>query len=371
MNKFYLLFFAFLFLSLFNGKAQTTSTYSTAATYTWTCPTGVTSVTVECFGAGGCGSARTNSGQNAGGGGGAYASSVIAVTAGTNYTVVVGAGGTSGGTNNGGNSTFNTNVVVAAGGTGLANGVAVGGAGGLASASTGTIKFNGGTGGAPGGGTSGGGGGGAGSSGVGGAGNIPSVGTGGAGATDNIDGSGGTGVSGNSVGGSGNGYGGGGAGGSRSTSGSRNGGNGADGAVLITYVCPVVAGGSYTVGGASPNYATLTAAFAAINCGGLAGDVNLVLQTGYTSASETFPIATPTNTGTYSVTVYPGVSGLSITSANTAETINFDGSDNIIFDGRVNQAGALDLIIENTSTGGVAIQFIDDATYNTIKYCTV
>src|SRR6185312_15367185 len=75
--------------------------------------------------------------------------------------------------------------------------------------------------------------------------------------------------------------------------------------------------------------------------------------------------------GTYSVTVYPGVSGLSITSANTAETINFDGSDNIIFDGRVNQAGALDLIIENTSTGGVAIQFIDDATYNTIKYCTV
>lgn len=476
MIKKVFLFLTFIFfLGLSIGNAQTVQTYNSAGSNTWTCPVGVTSVTVECFGAGGCGSARTNSGQNAGGGGGAYASSVIAVTAGTNYNVTVGAGGTSAGTNNGGNSSFNAVSVVAAGGTGLANGVATGAAGGLASASTGTIKFNGGTGGNSGGGNSGAGGGGAGSGGAGSnaVGNVA-----GASVADNIDGTGGTGVSGNSAGNSGNSYGGGGAGGSRSSNGNRNGGNGADGAVILTYCSPMsittqpasVAGlcsgsntsfnvvisgvpttyqwqrdpntgtfaditsagfdagvtysnyntatlnltgatsalnnykyrcvitaatpcsqtlttdglatltfvvaaplnGTYTIGGASsPSYASLTAAFAAMSCGGITGNVNLVLQSGYVSTVETFPLVVYPNATSYSITIYPAVTGLSITSANTNETINFDGADNYIIDGRVNQAGAMDLIVENTTTTGVAIQFINDASYNIIKYCNV
>jgi hypothetical protein len=224
-----------IFSALSIGNAQTTQIFNTAGANTWTCPAGVTTVTVECFGAGGCGSSRTNSGQNGGGGGGAYASSIIAVTAGTVYNLTVGAGGTSGGTNNGGNTSFNVASVVALGGTGLANGVAAGGAGGLAAGSTGTTKFNGGVGGTSGGGNSGGGGGGAGSTGAGGAGGAPTAGTG---TLDNIGGSGGTGVSGNSNGQIGNSYGGGGSGASRSSNGNKTGGSGADGAVVLTYCQP-------------------------------------------------------------------------------------------------------------------------------------
>lgn len=76
--------------------------YTTAGTYTWQCPTGVTKVSVVAVGGGGGG----------GGGGGALAyKNNISVTAGSNYTVVVGAGGTGGNTagspgGNGGSSSF-------------------------------------------------------------------------------------------------------------------------------------------------------------------------------------------------------------------------------------------------------------------------
>lgn len=67
-----------------------TVTYTTAGTYTWTVPTGVTSICVLCVGPGGaCGA-----GQSGGGGGGALAyANAISVTPGANYTVVVGSSG--------------------------------------------------------------------------------------------------------------------------------------------------------------------------------------------------------------------------------------------------------------------------------------
>jgi len=85
--------------------APQTDSYSTGGTYTWTCPAGVTSVTLECWGAGGGGSTRTTTGSGGGGGGGAYSKrNTIPVTPGTGYTVTVGSGG--GPVNNGGDSTF-------------------------------------------------------------------------------------------------------------------------------------------------------------------------------------------------------------------------------------------------------------------------
>lgn len=88
--------------------------YNTANTFT--VPPGVTSITVECEGAGaggGTGAAITTGG---GGGGGAYASSVLAVTPGNTHAVVVGAAGAAAG--DGGLSSFGTGPLVrAAGGT--------------------------------------------------------------------------------------------------------------------------------------------------------------------------------------------------------------------------------------------------------------
>jgi uncharacterized repeat protein (TIGR02543 family) len=135
-------------------------TNSTAGTFTWTAPTNVYSVQVQCWGGGGAGGggATTGSGssrsEGGGGGGGAYASNTISVIPGNNYTIVVGAGATSTGNTytTAGNSTFASTLVVAAGGgngQGFSTGSTqsgTGGAAGLASASTGAVTFSGGAG---------------------------------------------------------------------------------------------------------------------------------------------------------------------------------------------------------------------------------
>lgn len=102
---------------------------------TWTCPTGVTNVSVECWGGGGAGGSVTNVGSGTsssstvggGGAGGAYAIKTnITVIPGNSYTVTVGAGGTppalppaDGAQGNGGDSWFiDTVTVLAKGGEG-------------------------------------------------------------------------------------------------------------------------------------------------------------------------------------------------------------------------------------------------------------
>jgi hypothetical protein len=162
MKKIYIkcmgiLFFVF---QAFFGFSQNTNTYTTAGTYIWTCPAGVTSVQVDAWGGGGAGGGINTTGVNragGGGGGGAYAGSAsIAVTSGTTYTIVIGAGGAGSSGANGGtgaNSTFGSTLVVAAGGTGgtahtaAASTAMAGGAGGTTASSTGTTVFSGGGGG--------------------------------------------------------------------------------------------------------------------------------------------------------------------------------------------------------------------------------
>lgn len=97
--------------------AQGQQEYTTAGTYSWVAPAGVTSVSVVTVGGGG---GRTS--YNcvcegiAGGGGGALAyANNISVTPGTSYAVVVGSAGN---TSPGGTSSFiNTSTVAAGGGT--------------------------------------------------------------------------------------------------------------------------------------------------------------------------------------------------------------------------------------------------------------
>jgi hypothetical protein len=128
--------------------------------------------------------------------------------------------------------------------------------------------------------------------------------------------------------------------------------------------------GNYNVGTAG-TWTNLTSAFTAIAAGSVTGNINLILVTGYPAAAETYPIAASANNGTFTVSIYPGVAGLSITSGSATGTINLNGSSHYIIDGRVNLAGAENLIIANTNTAGYAIQFINDASFNTIQYCNV
>ncbi|MFT3911085.1 MAG: T9SS type A sorting domain-containing protein [Ferruginibacter sp.] len=140
-----------------------------------------------------------------------------------------------------------------------------------------------------------------------------------------------------------------------------------------------VAGGSIPIGPTAPaapaGYPSLTAAFAAINAGGLTGNIDLQLQSDYVSTVETFPItsATAGAGGGFTIKVYPTVTGLSITSSNATGTFNFNNAGNIIIDGRVNATGSTkDLVVSNTNPGtSYAIQFINDSRNNTVQYCTI
>jgi hypothetical protein len=123
--------FILAFCGLVNGLHAQSLTFNSSGTFI--VPPGVTSITVQAWGAGG-GSAGGGIGGRAGGGGGAFATKIIAVTPGTSYTVTVGSGGAPGST--GGNSSFGVEVIAVGGsnGSGL-----TGGNGGLASACTPTV----------------------------------------------------------------------------------------------------------------------------------------------------------------------------------------------------------------------------------------
>ena len=64
--------------------------FNIPGTYTFTVPSGVTSIRCRVVGAGGSGATGGGGGQATGGGGGGYAHGVFAVTPGTSYTVTVG-----------------------------------------------------------------------------------------------------------------------------------------------------------------------------------------------------------------------------------------------------------------------------------------
>jgi autotransporter-associated beta strand protein len=117
--------------------AIVTITNKVAGSYNWVCPSGVTSVQVECWGAGGGGAGGVTS-AGGGGAGGAYARTVsYAVTPGTNYYIQVGAAGTGGAAGNnpggaGGDSWFSNAVPAAVvlakgGGGGVAGSSSAGG----------------------------------------------------------------------------------------------------------------------------------------------------------------------------------------------------------------------------------------------------
>ena len=150
-----LLLFSLLLLSGI-GYSQTTQTY--IADGTFTVPAGVTTVSVQAWGAGGAGGGNaTTSDGGGGGGGGAYSvASALAVPSGT-HTVTVGLGGASnaGAAGNPGTDSWfmNSSTVLAKGGAGgnppVSGAGGIGGAGGAATPVVlGTTKFAGGNGGA-------------------------------------------------------------------------------------------------------------------------------------------------------------------------------------------------------------------------------
>lgn len=239
-NTSLILFFTLFLFAANNIESQIVETFTTSTT--WTCPQNITTITVECWGAGGGGGGTTTNNAKGGGGGagGAYAKKTLNVIPGNVYTVNVGNGGL-GSTNagvQGGASWFgSTSIVYAEGGAGGAapnGGTASGGIGSSAN-SIGDIVFSGGNGVNGTSTQSGGGGGGAGSNGIGGNANGTIAGTG----TSEFGGNGGTESTSGANGNLGQNYGGGGSGVFVNKNTDRSGGSGANGFVRITYSCNI------------------------------------------------------------------------------------------------------------------------------------
>jgi trimeric autotransporter adhesin len=141
-----------------------------------------------------------------------------------------------------------------------------------------------------------------------------------------------------------------------------------------TASCSLV--GTFSVG-PTGTYTSLTAALVALNANGLAGPVILQLQASYVSTVETFPVtinAIPCLSAVNTLTIRPetGATALAITSANTTATIDMNGGNYVTIDGRPGGTGVVkQLTIANTVTAGSAMRFINEASNNTLTYCTV
>jgi len=91
------------FIYTVGGTTYNGQVFTSQGTSTFTVPTGVSSITVEMWGAGGGGGGGAASAAGAAGGGGGYVISTHSVSAGENLTVYVGGGGAGGNYSSGGN----------------------------------------------------------------------------------------------------------------------------------------------------------------------------------------------------------------------------------------------------------------------------
>ncbi len=145
----------------------------------------------------------------------------------------------------------------------------------------------------------------------------------------------------------------------------------------------ILAGGTYEVGAGAPTYQKLTQVAADLNSRVVTGNLVFELRSDYDGTTgETFPIsfgAFSTSGGDWTVTVRPasGVTAkVTFGDPGTGNTLlNLDGVKRLTFDGRPGGTStAREWTIRNTRTAatvGPTIQFINDATNNTLTFLKI
>jgi hypothetical protein len=127
----------------------------------------------------------------------------------------------------------------------------------------------------------------------------------------------------------------------------------------------------------SSAYATLKAAFDAINGGTHQGEITIKINRSSSELASCVLNASGSGGAYYtSVNIYPTATGITVSGNFETPLIDLNGADNVTIDGRVNGTGdAKSLTISNTSTSATAgtstIRFIADASTNTVKYCNI
>jgi hypothetical protein len=129
---------------------------------------------------------------------------------------------------------------------------------------------------------------------------------------------------------------------------------------------PVTVTGS---NGANNTYSYLKSAFDAINANPDQSGMNIVITINVSTIETATASLTGQATNSWtSLTIYPTVTGLTVSGDFAGPVITLNGADNVTIDGRLNATGtASDMTI--TSSAGQAIYFQAGANSNTIKYC--
>ncbi|MCX6319656.1 MAG: hypothetical protein NTW29_20425 [Bacteroidetes bacterium] len=145
------------------------------------------------------------------------------------------------------------------------------------------------------------------------------------------------------------------------------------GPVINSYTLASALPTSITVGAAG-NYTTLTGAaglFADINAKYLSGNTTVTIldaTIAETGANALNAINYGCSGGPFTLTIKPNTGVTTVLSGSVAgPLINLNGADNVTFDGSNNGTSSKDMTISNTNTGGSTVQFINDATGNTVK----
>jgi len=141
----------------------------------------------------------------------------------------------------------------------------------------------------------------------------------------------------------------------------------------IEYTLPPVEVNA-TTGFENGFYSKLKEAFDAINAGTHTGNLTVKLNGSTTETATSILNANGSGSANYSkVLIYPTIADLSISGAISGSLIQLNGADSVTIDGRVNQSGAANLTVSNTSTANSArtIELINSAESNYIQFCNV
>lgn len=124
-------------------------------------------------------------------------------------------------------------------------------------------------------------------------------------------------------------------------------------------------------------YTTLKEAFDKINDGTWKGDLIIKFRGNTIETASAVLNSSGTGPSGYTnILIYPARLGVTVTGSLAAPLVDLNGSDHVTFDGRKDGTGTVSSItFSNTSTSAVAgtstIRLINDATSNTLRYCTL
>ncbi|MFZ4770629.1 MAG: beta strand repeat-containing protein, partial [Ferruginibacter sp.] len=121
------------------------------------------------------------------------------------------------------------------------------------------------------------------------------------------------------------------------------------------------------------DYITLKVAFDAVNAGTITGNIELKVIDNTTETASAVLNASGTGSANYTaISIYPTVTGKTISGNLASAMIQLVGADNVSIDGRLNRTGStVNLTINNTNVGGSSISLTEGATTNTIQYNTL